>query len=240
MINFPYIPLKSKTILDQVSIDIPIEIYGHILKLAGNIPLLRSVCKDITKAYEKEIIRYNLTAPITKNELIGNTSNPFWLFIQDNKNFIEARGFIFRNGWCLIPNNSIRHDNGVYNIRLPQLSYKCMITKKDVNCDIKTIYNIIKKRSIDSVKYIKSLLINTINYYDQHSSTGFMLVYLFCNLCSFGLFMLYNNMGNYITSDTLFQDDLNYTKNLLKDKLIERIQLIDKHCEQHKLIIEML
>lgn len=239
-----YFSIKSKTVLNPILVDIPLEIYGHILKLVGDIPLLRSVCKEIQKAHEKEIIRYNLTTPITKYELINfttNTKNRFWFFTQINQDFIDARKFCFQNGRGIIPNNSISYDvNGRYNARLPQILIFDFLFRNNLNCDFKIMYSIIKNRSSDSVKYLRSLFINTINYYDQNRDNKFMLIYLFLNLRSFGLFVLYNSLGNYITADNLLEGDLNYSKNLLKDKLIKQINLLNKCNEQHTMKLEML
>jgi hypothetical protein len=222
--------------------DIPIEIYGHILLLAGNIPLLRSINKVIRKNYEKEILRFDLTTPITKREIskyIGN-NKPFWLFTQGNQYFIEAREFIYykRDGCLrLSPNTTmIYHYYDNYEVNRSQIEYNKIIGKVNLNCDINLLYTIVKNRTTSCAKYAKSLCINTINYYCDNSSEDFCLIYLYLNVVSFGFLMLPNQD---IWPETLFQGNLNYKKNLLRNELIKRVNSLDKSTDTVNLIMEL-
>lgn len=232
-----------------VTVYLPVEVYGHILLLAGNIPLLRSICKDIRKSHENEILRFNLTTPITKQEIIkysAATRDNFWLYTQGNQDFIDSREFAYfkKNGdLCLKSNLILIYDVNKrysFNQRGDNRTYGQIILRNNLNCDVKTIYNIVKNRNADCVKYLKSLLINTVNYYCHNSKIEFAIIYLYFNLCSFGFFMLYNSLGQYINDQNLLHGDLNYTKELLKSQLIRQINSFCKRGEKIKLMIEML
>lgn len=228
--------------------EMPTEIYGYILLLSGHIPLLRSISKTIRKSYQKEILKYDLTTPTTKKELysyLSSNNQSLWLFTQINHHHIEAREFaqVIKNRLFVVtPNSTITYNiNNVFEVNRYLIIHDIIIDKYEVNCDICAMYNIIKKRSENCNKYIKSLCVNTINDHCENSGIEFVIIYLYLNLRSFGtLLTLYNNAGFIITAENLLRYDLNYTKNLLKNEVINRIKYLDKHQEKTELIMEMV
>lgn len=227
--------------------ELPIEIWGTIILLSERILLLKSINKTLRNNYQREILKYELTTPISKREIdkyVSMNKHDFWLFTHTNYEYIDAREFIHfrRDGrMFMTPNTSMIYDiNLRSNVNTSRIEYNKVVNRDGINCDINTIYNIIKNRSSNCSKYVKSLCLNTILTFSENMGNEFEIIYLYLNLKSFGLFMISDYKDGYITADNLLFGKKNHTKKVLKDMLIKQINSLDRHSDKTDQITDLL